>query len=256
MKRTLSIIVVIGLWLTALYTVKAAANGVYDGVWVGPLSMSFGEYNDKFNSGTVIYQDGANTMHQFDQNFGKIEMIKSGNQWIIPSPLVTNYDGINFVFSTFTLTFLSDDHFTSVLNFTADGIPGNGNIDAYKQSCPALTNGSTLTGLNGTMDSVKCYELNLTPGTTDLDVQTMGGTGDSDLYLIYHRPINEWVNYYSENFFNDEQIILSEPIDGKWYIALVGYEAYSSMSLKVTYQEMAAINKAMPWLMLLLNKQN
>jgi len=85
-------------------------------------------------------------------------------------------------------------------------------------------------------------------GTTDLDVQTMGGTGDADLYLAYYRPLTEWENYYSENDQNNEQIFLPKPRDGKWYIVLVGYEAYSGMTLKIIYQAI----KAMPWVPLLL----
>ena len=241
-------ILALGLLLTILNPINASAIGDYDGVWIGPLNISFSIFNETLNAGTIIYQESANVLHQFDQVFGKVEMVKSGNQWVITSPLDINYAGINFIVSTFTLTFLSDSHFTSSINFTADGIPGNGSIDAYKQTCQILKNNSTLTGLNGAVDSVKCYEINLPSGTTDLDLQTMGGTGDADLALAYHRPLTEWENYFSENLDNNEQIFVPKPKDGKWYIVIVGFEAYSGMSLNIIYQAI----KAMPWVPLLL----
>ena len=250
MVRKLSIILVIGFWLTGLNPIKAVAIGVYDGLWIGPETINFGGYTETFDSFTIIYQESADTLYQFDEIIGKVKMIKSGNQWIITSPIVFNYEGISFVTSTFTLTFLSDGHLTGNINFTADGVPGDSSIDAYKQNCQVLINGSTLTGLNGTEDSVKCYKINLPSGTTDLDVQTTGGIGDCDLYTIYHRPYKEWENYFSDNLGNNEQLFLQEPRDGKWYIILEGFEEYSGMSLKIKYQAME--KKAMPWVPLLL----
>ena len=250
MMRKLSIILVIGFWLTVLNPNNAISIGVFDGAWIGPETISFGGYTETSDSFTIIYQESTNTLDLFDEILGKVEMTKSGTQWIITSPIVFNYEGINFVVSTFTLNFLNDSHLTGYMNFTADGIPGNSSIDAYKQNCQLLINGSTLTGLNGTLDSAKCYEINLPSSATDLDVQTMGGMGDCNLYIIYHRPINEWENYYSDNFGNDEQIFLQEPRDGKWYIILLGFEAYRGVSLKITYQAME--KKAMPWIPLLL----
>ena len=93
---------------------------------------------------------------------------------------------------------------------------GTGSLPHTKQACQNLTNGTTLSGISGAEDSLRCYELDLPSGSTDLDVQTWGGSGDCDLYLIYHRPDFDF--YTSENWDNQEQITLATPYPGKWYV--------------------------------------
>ena len=250
MMRTISITIVIGFFLAILNPIKTTAAGVYDGVWIGPETITFGGYSETFYNFTIIYQESANTLDTFDQVAGRINMIKSGNQWSITSPIILNYRGINFFVSTYTITFLNDSHLKGYLNFTAEGAPGDSSIVAYKQSCAVLKNGSSLTGLNGAMDSVKCYEIDFPAKAIDLEVKTTGGIGDCDLYIIYQRPVDEWENYNSENFGNDEQLLIQEPRGGKWYLILIGYEAYSGMSLKISYKQ--SEKKATPWIPLLL----
>ncbi len=82
---------------------------------------------------------------------------------------------------------------------------------------------------------------------TSLNVLTWGGAGDADLLLVHHRP--DFDDYYSDEWDNDEQILVATPNSGKWYIGLVGWESYSGLSLQVSY---VGEVKAMPWIPLLL----
>ena len=210
------------------------AAGEHDGIWVGPETIVIPGYETIVETtGTVVYQQDQNNLYFYDSLFGAVRLIKSGNQWSLPSPIWTTFDGYQAYLSQFDLIFTSNSHFAASLTVEVIGVTATGSLSHTKQSCPNLTNGSTISNISGAVDSVHCYQIDLPAGATDLNAQTWGGLGDCDLYLIYHRP--DFDLYTSEDFGNKEQITITAPPTGRWYIILIGYEAYSGLNLEVSY---------------------
>ena len=210
------------------------AIGEYDGLWVGPETITLPGYGSLTETtGTIIYQEEQNELYFFDSLFGTIQLIKSNNQWILPSPIWTTFEGYQAYLTEVSITFHSSSYLTGSITVMIEGVTGTGSLSHNKSTCQNLTNGTTLSGISGSEDSLRCYEVDLPSGSTDLTVQTWGGSGDSDLYLIYHRPNFDF--YSSENWENQEEITLPSPDPGKWYIVLYGFESYSGLSLRASY---------------------
>jgi PKD repeat protein len=184
-------------------------------------------------TGTVTYQEDQSTLSFWDSLFGSVDLVRSGNQWVLPSPISTTYLGYPATVTSIILAFPSTSYMTGTLTVELLGVVATGTLSHTKQSCQNLTNGATLSGLSGAEDSLRCYEINLPSGATNLNVQTSGGVGDCDLILVYHRPYFGF--YTSENFDNQEQIFGAFPNSGKWYIGLTGFENYSGLNLSVSY---------------------
>lgn len=236
MRKSLFIIFIVSI-LTLTYTFTFAA-GEYDGVWFGTGTAVIANSSEGFPVATIFYQENADSLSFYDSLFGPIKLVKSGDQWKISSPLQTSAYDMLIIFSEFTVTFQSNISCTTQMTFTADGAPGTGNIIANKQNCQNLGNNSVRLGLSGAMDSYSCYQTNLNKEATKLQVQTLGGVGDCDLLVIYQRPINNlWKEVYSVNDGNEDNIAVDSPIEGIWYTILYGYEAYSGLTLKLSYKE-------------------
>jgi hypothetical protein len=210
------------------------AIGEYDGFWSGPETVTVPGYGtETFTTGTLIYQEDQSTLYLMEPEIGTIQLIKSGGQWVLPAPISTTLLGFPVNITEVSITFHSFSYLTGSFTLDVFGVTGSASISFTKQSCQSLADGSTVSGLSGGMDSFRCYEIDLPSGATDLDVQTSGGSGDCDLYLIYHRPPFDF--YPSENASNQEQITLASPDPGKWYIILVGFFSYSGLNLSVSY---------------------
>ena len=67
------------------------ALGEYDGVWVGQETISAAGQQETVTTGTIIYQESDNTFTVFDELFGNVALHKSGNQWILLTPIETTY---------------------------------------------------------------------------------------------------------------------------------------------------------------------
>jgi hypothetical protein len=230
--------------------VSLFALGEYNGIWVGPENVNVGNESITITTGTVIYQENEDTLHFFDPLFGAVQLAKSDGQWVLPSPIWTNFEGYQVYVTKFSITFPTYSYLTGSITVEVDNVTGTGSLSHTKQSCQSLTNDSTISGISGGMDSVRCYEIDLPSGASNLNVQTWNGSGDCDLYLIYHRPNFDY--YLSENWYNQEEITLATPNPGKWYIILYGWESYSGLNLSVSYDELVSSNKSMPWIPLLL----
>ncbi|UCF89915.1 MAG: DUF4214 domain-containing protein [Desulfobacterales bacterium] len=211
------------------------ALGEIDGVWIGLETISFSGVREVVTSGAVIYQEDDSTLYFFDDYFGTVELTKSGTQWILPSPLVTTYYGVRIVIESVSFTFPTSSSLTGTIHFTGNDTPGSASLSHSKQTCQVLTNGSTLPNLSGGEDSLQCYQVNLSSAASNLSIQTEGGAGDCDLYLFYYKP--PFDDFYSEGDYNDEQILVSSPAAGTWYILLVGWGSYRGLSLTVGYDE-------------------
>ena len=104
---------------------------------------------------------------------------------------------------------------------------------------------TTLMDLSGEETSETFYRVVVPPGTTSFTVSTSGGEGDLDLYL--NRNQVAVCSGFGALFFglcefddlslaldNDEMIEIVDPEPGDWFIDLLGFDAYSGVTLTTT----------------------
>jgi len=98
-----------------------------------------------------------------------------------------------------------------------------------------LTSGTAVTGLSGAGGSTKLYVITVPTGATGLTVRTTGGTGDVDLFVRRgSAPTSSAADCESVEFSTVETCSFTNPAAGEWYILLLGYEAYSGVTLTAT----------------------
>lgn len=98
-----------------------------------------------------------------------------------------------------------------------------------------LTGGVAVSGLAGAVGSAKLYVITVPTGATNLTVRTSGGTGDADLYVRRGSPPTSSVaDCASDEVTTVESCTFTNPAAGEWYILLVGYGAYSGVTLTAT----------------------
>ena len=98
-----------------------------------------------------------------------------------------------------------------------------------------LTNGIAVNNLAGAAGSSRLYVITVPTGATGLTVRTSGGTGDVDLYVRRGSPPTpSTADCGSEDVSTTESCSFTNPSAGEWYILLVGYEAYSGVTLTAT----------------------
>jgi len=231
--RNILKVVLIGLFvLTINKPLFVFALGEIDGIWIGEETVSvLGEQYTEI-TGTIIFQESDTTLYIYDDLLGVVLLVKSGDQWVLPSPVGTTFLGYTCVTNEISLIFHGES-LTGTITVTVyaygEEYVGHASLSQNKQSCQALSSGATVSDLSGEEDSFRCFEIDLPPGAISLNVQTWGGSGDCDLYLIYSRP--DFYNDCSDDDFNDEEITVTSPGSGKWYIVLEGWENYSGVTL-------------------------
>ncbi len=232
--------IVLSLFITL--STNADALGEYDGVWVGSEAVSVPGYDtETLTAGSIVYQNDSNSLDIWDELLGTVTVVRSGSKWVLPSPITTNYSGYNVKVTSVLISFPNTSSLTGtiVMNFTSLGITATATLSHSKKTCHVLTNDQVVSGIYGTVESVRCYQIDLPDDSSNLKVTTSGGTGDADLSIAYHRPDFNYV--ISENYYNQEQISVSAPTSGKWYIAIIGFEAYSGLNLHVSYTKLPTI---------------
>jgi hypothetical protein len=232
---------------------SALAVGEYNGVWVGVDTISIpGHGSVDETTGTVIYQENENELFLYDPLLPALRLIKSGSSWILPSPIDVNYMGSPARLTSVVITFQGESRLTGLVTLEAEGLSASATLNHSKYSCQTLKNGSSLLGLSGDADSARCYQIDFPSRASDLNIRTWGGLGDSDLYLIYHKP--DFDEYSSENYGNQEEIALAAPHAGRWYAILYGFDSYSGVNLATSYVDPASKPRptTMPWIPLLL----
>ena len=106
---------------------------------------------------------------------------------------------------------------------------------ATSPGCP-LTSGVAKTGLGGAAGSARFFYIDVPAGTSQLVVQTSGGTGNVNLYTRW-ASIPTTVAYSCRPFLagNAETCTHNSPAPGRWYIGLSGgVGGYASVALKAT----------------------
>ncbi len=101
-----------------------------------------------------------------------------------------------------------------------------------------LSNNIPITNLSDNKNGKKYFKITVPSGSTQLKIQTSGGSGDVDLYVKYGSlpGLNngEW-DYCPYLYGNNESVIINNPKSGDWYIMLHGYNSYSNVTLLATY---------------------
>lgn len=99
-----------------------------------------------------------------------------------------------------------------------------------------LTKGVPVTGLSGATGAQLLYRIFVPPGTTSLQVNVSGGTGDVDLYVRRASPPT-LTTYTCRPYLagNNEACTVANPQSGTWYVMLDVYELASGVTLVANY---------------------
>jgi serine protease len=130
--------------------------------------------------------------------------------------VVSNVVGVAALGTTGRLPILNDD---------ANAIP--------------LQNGDVLTGLTAPLHTNSLYQIDLPANAHNLTITTSNPdlTVDIDLYARYQLPAsNEQWDYVSGGADSNEQIVIPDPTAGRYYISVYAFEAYSNLTLSVSYE--------------------
>ncbi|MBP6597953.1 MAG: trypsin-like serine protease [Giesbergeria sp.] len=92
-------------------------------------------------------------------------------------------------------------------------------------------------GLSGAASSATNFVVQVPPNATNLVVTTSGGWGDADLYVKYGvAPTRTSYDCVSAESGNAESCGMATPRSGQYHIMLNSFEAYSGVTLHVTYR--------------------
>jgi len=95
-----------------------------------------------------------------------------------------------------------------------------------------LVSGVPITNLSGATGDQKYFSISMPSGSTSLNLQMSGGSGDADLYVRYGAlPTTTTWDYRPYLLGNNEGVTVSSPTAGTWYVMVRGYATYSGASL-------------------------
>lgn len=101
-----------------------------------------------------------------------------------------------------------------------------------------LDNGVAKTGLSGAQNSQSRYTLQVPAGASNLSFAISGGSGDSDLYVRFGaEPTTSTYDCRPFRNGNNETCTISNVQAGTYNVMLVGYSAYSGVSLVANFDE-------------------
>ena len=80
------------------------------------------------------------------------------------------------------------------------------------------------------------FKIEVPPNAENFVVKTTGGTGDSDLFLRYNaHPTETQYDFSSEGPSTNELIRIGTPVEGTWYVRIMGLTAYRNVRLTASY---------------------
>ncbi len=99
-----------------------------------------------------------------------------------------------------------------------------------------LTQGVAVTGLAGKAGDELFFSIDVPSGVTTFEIKMSGGTGDADLYV--RKGDLPTVSQYDNRPYlsgNNETVTITKATAGTWYIMIRGYQAFSGVTLLVTF---------------------
>ena len=115
-------------------------------------------------------------------------------------------------------------------SYTADNGGGGGDGE--------LSNGVTESNLSAAQGAEIAYYIDVPAGASNLEFVTAGGTGDGDLYVRYGAaPTTSTYDCRPYKSGNNETCSFASPSEGRYYVMIRGYSAFSGMSLTASYDE-------------------
>ncbi len=221
-------LVLMVLWLLFGFIsgAKAIDPAQINGVWTGTFS---GPYEETMFL-DVFYWEGDYLYTMGDVFCGSdessIRFKKTGDSSFSLDSSVYCY---GLTVASGTLSF-SGSHVSIHIQFEWEGryydVTGNG----YKVQDERIPLNSSRQ-VSGSEDSLKVFSIEVPSNTSYLEITTYGGTGDSDLYVIYSKP--PYYLHSSEDDYTDEYIYIDYPAEGTWYIVVYGFESYRDVTLNV-----------------------
>ncbi|MCE9785215.1 S8 family peptidase [Shewanella algae] len=105
--------------------------------------------------------------------------------------------------------------------------------------CPSndtpLDNGVGIS-VSGVQGSSNYFYIDVPAGAADLNIDLAGGSGDADLYVSQgSKPTLNSYQCRPYKSGNNESCSFSSPVEGRWYVMLQGYSAYSGATLTATH---------------------
>lgn len=105
--------------------------------------------------------------------------------------------------------------------------------------CPSddtpLDNGVRIS-VSGVQGSSNYFYIDVPAGAADLNIDLAGGSGDADLYVSQgSKPTLNSYQCRPYKSGNNESCSFSSPAEGRWYVMLQGYSAYSGATLTATH---------------------
>ncbi|MGI2898620.1 S8 family peptidase [Shewanella algae] len=105
--------------------------------------------------------------------------------------------------------------------------------------CPSddtpLDNGVGIS-VSGVQGSSNYFYIDVPAGAADLNIDLAGGSGDADLYVSQgSKPTFNSYQCRPYKSGNNESCSFSSPAEGRWYVMLQGYSAYSGATLTATH---------------------
>ncbi|MBO2565343.1 S8 family peptidase [Shewanella algae] len=105
--------------------------------------------------------------------------------------------------------------------------------------CPSddtpLDNGVGIS-VRGVQGSSNYFYIDVPAGAADLNIDLAGGSGDADLYVSQgSKPTLNSYQCRPYKSGNNESCSFSSPAEGRWYVMLQGYSAYSGATLTATH---------------------
>jgi microbial collagenase len=190
---------------------------------IAPTASANGPYNAQVN-GNVIFSSAGST-----DSDGSIV----AHQW-------TFGDGSTSTLANPTHSYAAKGTYTATLTVTDDGGKTGSASAAVTISDVAqgneITNGETKSGLNASTGGWVYYYIDVPSNATNLVISTSGGSGDADLYTRFGAEPNDSVyNCRPYAGGNNETCTESAPNQGRWYIGLKAYSAFSAVNLTASY---------------------
>lgn len=101
-----------------------------------------------------------------------------------------------------------------------------------------LTNGNAETNIAGATGSETAYYIDVPAGASNLDFAMSGGSGDADLYVRFgSAPTTGSYDCRPYKNGNSENCNFASPSEGRYYVMIRGYSAYSGVSLTASFDE-------------------